>query len=207
MLTPMEPPSATCRAIGRRLRDLRIQSRLRQRDVAERSGIPVSTYRLMERLGSGSLENFVKVADLLGASESAVEAAYIEMAARAGLRVPATKQIPAPDGPGVFAARRFDRKGNQRIHVQSLCAILEASLGLTAIGYRQFLLATRQVMNDAAEVAEAFRRAAFNVLAYNRDDHSKQHSFAMDRSGRWQLTPAYDLTFTPRPGGEQPDGC
>lgn len=68
MLTLIEPPSATCAAIGSRLRDLRIQSRLRQRDVADRSGIPVSTYRLMERQGAGSLENFVKVADLLGAS-------------------------------------------------------------------------------------------------------------------------------------------
>lgn len=131
-----------------------------------------------------------------------VEAAYMEMAGQAGLRVPETKLIPVPDGPGFFAARRFDREGNRRIHVQSLCAILEAPPGLTAIGYRHFLLVARQVTNDATEVAEAFRRAAFNVLAHNRDDHSKQHSFAMDRSGRWRLTPAYDLTFAPGPGGE-----
>lgn len=70
MLSLIEPPSATCAVIGRRLRDLRIQRRLRQQDVADRSGIPVSTYRLMERLGAGSLENFVKVADLLGASSA-----------------------------------------------------------------------------------------------------------------------------------------
>ncbi|OYQ37488.1 hypothetical protein CHU95_01080 [Niveispirillum lacus] len=70
MLTLTVPPSATCAAVGRRLRDLRIQHRLRQQDVADRSGIPVSTYRLMERQGAGSLGNFVKVADLLGASGS-----------------------------------------------------------------------------------------------------------------------------------------
>jgi serine/threonine-protein kinase HipA len=131
-----------------------------------------------------------------------VEAAYMEMAARAGLRLPASRLIPASGGPGFFAARRFDRNGGHRVHIQSLCAILEAPPGPTAIGYRQFLLATRQVTGDATEVAEAFRRAAFNVVAHNRDDHSKQHAFAMDRSGRWRLTPAYDLTFASGPGGE-----
>lgn len=131
-----------------------------------------------------------------------VEAAYMEMAARAGLRVPASRLIPATDGPGFFAVRRFDRQGTRRLHVQSLSAILEAPPGPTAIGYRQFLLVTRQVTGDATEMVEAFRRAAFNVLAHNRDDHSKQHAFAMDRVGRWRLTPAYDLTFATGPGGE-----
>ncbi|MFV3130455.1 type II toxin-antitoxin system HipA family toxin [Niveispirillum sp. KHB5.9] len=131
-----------------------------------------------------------------------VEAAYMEMASLAGLYVPASRLIPAPEGPGFFAVRRFDRDGMRRLHVQSLCAILEAPPGPTSIGYRQFLQATKQVTGDATEMGEAFRRAAFNVLAHNRDDHSKQHAFAMDRSGRWRLTPAYDLTFAAGPGGE-----
>lgn len=67
MLILKEIPSEICTAIGGRLRDLRIQRQLRQQDVAARSGIPLSTYRMMERRGAGSLENFVKVADLLGA--------------------------------------------------------------------------------------------------------------------------------------------
>lgn len=131
-----------------------------------------------------------------------VEAAYMEMARQAGLRVPDFKLIAASDGPGFFAARRFDREGAARIHVQSLCAVLEAPPGLTLVGYRELLLATRQVTRDAGEVKEAFRRATFNLLAHNRDDHAKQHSFIMDQGGRWRLSPVYDLTFASGPGGE-----
>jgi serine/threonine-protein kinase HipA len=44
-------------------------------------------------------------------------------------------------------------------------------------------------------LTEGFRRMAFNVLACNQDDHVKNLSFHMDRSGIWSLTPAYDVTF------------
>lgn len=48
-----------------------------------------------------------------------------------------------------------------------------------------------------------FRVAVFNVLAHNRDDHSKNFSYLMDEHGDWSLSPAYDLTFSSGPGGEQ----
>jgi len=42
----------------------------------------------------------------------------------------------------------------------------------------------------------------FNILSHNRDDHSKNFSFLMDRHGNWSLVPAYDLTFSRGPAGE-----
>ena len=43
----------------------------------------------------------------------------------------------------------------------------------------------------------------FNILAHNRDDHVKNFAFILDpESGRWALSPAYDLTFARGPGGE-----
>ncbi len=43
----------------------------------------------------------------------------------------------------------------------------------------------------------------FNVLAHNRDDHVKNFAFILDdATGDWTLSPAYDLLFTPGPGGE-----
>lgn len=42
----------------------------------------------------------------------------------------------------------------------------------------------------------------FNVLAHNRDDHTRQHAFLMDEAGNWRLAPAYDLTYAAGPGGE-----
>ena len=48
-----------------------------------------------------------------------------------------------------------------------------------------------------------FQLAVFNVLAHNRDDHSKNFSFLMNEAGEWRLSPAYDLTFSSGPRGEQ----
>jgi serine/threonine-protein kinase HipA len=53
------------------------------------------------------------------------------------------------------------------------------------------------------EVAKMFQLAVFNVLAHNRDDHSKNFSFLMNEAGEWKLSPAYDLTFSSGPRGEQ----
>ncbi len=42
---------------------------------------------------------------------------------------------------------------------------------------------------------------AFNVVARNQDDHVKNIAFLMDRAGRWQLAPAFDVTYAYRPSG------
>ena len=48
-----------------------------------------------------------------------------------------------------------------------------------------------------------YRLAVFNVLAHNRDDHAKNFSFIMNKAGEWRPSPAYDLTFSSGPNGEQ----
>jgi serine/threonine-protein kinase HipA len=42
---------------------------------------------------------------------------------------------------------------------------------------------------------------AFNVLARNQDDHVKNIAFLMDRSGRWSLSPAFDVIYAHNPDG------
>lgn len=61
--------------------------------------------------------------------------------------------------------------------------------------YGVFLRVIRQLGLSAGEVEEGFRRMVFNVLGVNRDDHTKNQSFLMDRQGRWSLAPAYDLAY------------
>ena len=39
----------------------------------------------------------------------------------------------------------------------------------------------------------------FNCLAVNQDDHVKNISFIMDRTGKWTLSPGYDITFSYNP--------
>ena len=56
---------------------------------------------------------------------------------------------------------------------------------------------------DVREAEKLFQLAVFNVMAHNRDDHSKNFSYLMDEDGGWRLSPAYDLTFSSGPNGEQ----
>lgn len=39
-------------------------------------------------------------------------------------------------------------------------------------------------------------------LAVNQDDHVKNISFIMDRTGKWRLSPAYDITFSYNPSNK-----
>ena len=43
---------------------------------------------------------------------------------------------------------------------------------------------------------------AFNLIARNQDDHVKNIAFLMDRSGRWSLSPAFDMTYAYQPSGQ-----
>jgi len=56
---------------------------------------------------------------------------------------------------------------------------------------------------NIAEVERAYALACFNVLAHNRDDHAKNFSFLLNDRNAWVFAPAYDLTFSDGPAGEQ----
>jgi serine/threonine-protein kinase HipA len=131
-----------------------------------------------------------------------IEEAYARMATAAGLIVSAHQLLQAKRGPGYFATRRFDRpEDGGRLHMVSLAGAIEAPASLPA-SYDLFLRATRAITRRADDVAATFRRMVFNVLACNRDDHTRQHAYLMDAAGDWRLSPAFDLTHAPGPGGE-----
>ena len=54
---------------------------------------------------------------------------------------------------------------------------------------------------DIRAEEQLFRRMAFNVLAWNCDDHVKNIAYLMDRNGRWTLAPAYDECYAYNPTG------
>ncbi len=132
-----------------------------------------------------------------------MELAYMRMAQAAGIEVPeALLLCRTSREPGFFAVKRFDRAEHRRIHLHTICGLLEAPHIYPSIGYDQLLVATRSLTRDESAVAEIFRRACFNVFAHNRDDHSKNFAFLMDESGQWRPSPAYDLTYSEGPGGQ-----
>ena len=97
--------------------------------------------------------------------------------------------------------KRFDRLADGgRIHMQTLCAldVLDYNQEQTH-DYASLLIRADSLTGRAADRREIFRRIAFNVLASNNDDHTKNHSFLMDADGHWTLSPAYDLTFAHDP--------
>lgn len=131
-----------------------------------------------------------------------IEAAYAAMAASAGLDLAPHRLLPSRTGPGYFATRRFDRpEPGRRLHMVSLSGAVEAPWR-TPASYDLFLRATLAITRHAEDLHAAFRRMVFNVLASNRDDHTRQHSYLMDETGQWRLAPAYDLTYSAGPGGE-----
>jgi serine/threonine-protein kinase HipA len=42
----------------------------------------------------------------------------------------------------------------------------------------------------------------FNIIAENRDDHTKNISFLLEKNGKWKLAPAYDITFSYNPANK-----
>lgn len=134
---------------------------------------------------------------------ASLEHAYFLMAAAAGLEVPRTRILGrAGRRPGWFGIERFDRRGSARVHCHTLGGLLQLPHGYPALDYSDLLTVTRKLTRDEAAVTEVFRRACFNVLAHNRDDHARNFAFLMDERGTWSPSPAYDLVFSEGPGGE-----
>ncbi len=131
-----------------------------------------------------------------------IEYAYSRMARAAGIDIPETALL--EDGPRRhFMVRRFDRPGGrERLHMQTLGALVHVDYNEPGLfSYEQALGVIRRLKCPAADQREFLRRAVFNVLARNQDDHVKQVSFLMDKQGRWRLSPAYDLTCAFNPAG------
>ncbi|WP_129666411.1 type II toxin-antitoxin system HipA family toxin [Phytoactinopolyspora endophytica] len=132
-----------------------------------------------------------------------VEHAYLAMGAAAGIAVPATRLFVVDNGKAYLGVRRFDRAaGNRRWHMHTLSGLLHATHRAPSVEYDALLAVTERLTQDHRVVVEAFRRMVFNVASYNRDDHTKNFSFLMDRDGRWSMSPVYDLTLANGPGGE-----
>ncbi len=131
-----------------------------------------------------------------------IEYAYANMAQAAGISMPECR-LHHEGGRSHFMTKRFDRDPTGRkIHMQSLGALQHFDFNdPSAYSYEQAVMTIRELGLGMTTVEEQFRRALFNVIARNQDDHVKNISFLMDRSGQWTLSPAYDLTYAYNPGG------
>lgn len=131
-----------------------------------------------------------------------IEYAYHLMALAAGIEMSSCRLL-EENGRAHFMTKRFDRDGNAQHHLQTLC-------GLAHLDYRQkathdasqLLLVIQRLQLPYVALEETFRRIAFNVMAANCDDHTKNISFLLRQGAGWELAPAYDVTHAYNPQGE-----
>lgn len=107
------------------------------------------------------------------------------------------------NGRAHFLTKRFDRVNGEKIHMQTLCGIAHYDYRLLrSYSYEQAFNIMRALRLPYSQAQEMFRRMVFNVVVRNQDDHTKNISFLMDKSGKWRLSPAYDMGFNYNPKGD-----
>ncbi len=151
----------------------------------------------------------------LGHEEGLCEAVYLQMAEQAKCQPPIWQLIEAPrisGAPAWLALKRFDYMAERsalrdepnagRLHMHSACGLLDADFRTPSLDYIDLIKASRQLCKSPAAGQLQFRRAIFNLLSSNQDDHSKNWAFLQSDDGRWQPAPFYDVTYSPHPFNE-----
>ncbi len=123
-----------------------------------------------------------------------LEYSYYEMALACGIDMMESRVF-SENGRNHFMTRRFDRSddGKKRF-MQTLGAIAHFDYYESgAYSYEQLFMTMKELGLSQAAIEQQFRRAVFNLVACNQDDHVKNFAFIMNRQGQWDLSPAYDL--------------
>jgi serine/threonine-protein kinase HipA len=139
----------------------------------------------------------LNMGDEEGYNREVVEYCYYLTATGTGITMMPSKLIEDKH----FATLRFDRQNGMKKHV------LTAS-GLSGWDYKDPANSSYENLFELAsylkipyrQLDELFRRMVFNIVFGNTDDHLKNHSFIYDENeDKWDLAPAYDLTYALNP--------
>jgi serine/threonine-protein kinase HipA len=136
-----------------------------------------------------------------------IELAYYKMALDAGIEMSDSKVFISKTENSYFGTKRFDRIGNNKLHMLSAAGLLHDDYEHSTLDYGNLIFQAKKLTNNAQAAQQMFRRAVFNILSHNRDDHSKNFAFLMDADGIWSLAPAYDLTFSSSSQGYHSTAC
>ena len=124
-----------------------------------------------------------------------LEYLYMRMAGEIGINVPQTQML-FDGNDWHYAIKRFDRVEGRKIHMHTLAGLTHIDFNQPGhYSYEQFWRISKALSRDNSVNLEIYKRAIFNVIARNQDDHAKNFSFLMDERGKWSLSPAYDITF------------
>jgi serine/threonine-protein kinase HipA len=125
-----------------------------------------------------------------------VERIYLRMAEASGIETAKSWLVRNEQG-AHLVSQRFDRDASGgKQHQHSFAGMAHLDFNQRGHRYEQLMTTIMRVCSDRRDLLEAYRRAVFNVMAHNQDDHAKNFSFTMAKDGVFRLSPAYDLVFT-----------
>ncbi len=155
---------------------------------------PKAVYKAAD--GSDWIVKFRHIYD--SANIGRIEYRYMSTAQRCGIVIPEIRLIKDR----YFSIKRFDIRNGHRVHTLTAAALLQSDFRTQNIDYVNLLALTGYLTQDPVQVEQMFRRMVFNIVCANKDDHAKNFSFICE-NGRWELAPAYDITYSPEgTGGE-----
>ena len=134
----------------------------------------------------------------------------MSLAAMAGIDIPEFKlvdvsklghlpQINLPDEKFAFAIKRFDRRGNERIHMEDFAQVLVKypHEKYHSANYEQIGKIIYEYSGDGLADAQQFaRRLLVNILLANGDAHLKNWSLYYPDQITPRLSPSYDIVTT-----------
>jgi len=130
-----------------------------------------------------------------------IEYAYYKMAMDCGIKM-AECRLFEENEHAHFMTKRFDREEDgEKLYTQTWCALAHFDRD-ERFAYEQIFQTMRKLYLPYSEIEQMFRRMVFNVVARNHDDHTKNHTFIMNKQGVWSLAPAYDLCYSYAPSGK-----
>jgi serine/threonine-protein kinase HipA len=131
-------------------------------------------------------------------AESLVEYSYMQMASNLGIETPKFELIEAGTGRMWLQQPRFDCTPQGKRHMISACGLLDAPFREPSLDYVDLVKATR-LLCGVGEARKLVKRALFNFITVNQDDHSKNVAFLADDDDKWRLSPFYDIVYSPSP--------
>ena len=118
-----------------------------------------------------------------------IEMSYYQIALNAGIKMMPSNLINI-EGNFHFITKRYDRTNGSKLHTQSFAALAPQSSS-----YEELFEVAEKLKLSREDIIELYRRLLFNILMHNVDDHARNFSFIMDPTGKWSLSPAYDISY------------